>query len=160
MAYDGLSSLPQKGLIYALTPRTIPNKDILAVVVKAVQSLPVEMAEEARQETARIITSSSRPRENLTRAEREAQRTLKNKMDLTILPADKSNATVILNTVDYKHKITSLLENPSNRRLARDPTVSTERKTTLLFKKSTLTGQTTACARLQTPKNVWTSEDT
>jgi len=41
--------------------------------------------------------------------------------------------------VDYKQKITSLLEDPSYRRLARDPTDSTERKTTLLLKKSTLT---------------------
>ena len=35
--------------------------------------------EEARQETVRIIKSSSRPRDNLTRAEKEALRTLKEK---------------------------------------------------------------------------------
>jgi hypothetical protein len=58
---------------------------------------------------------------------------------LTILPADEGNATVILNTVDNKQKITSLLEDPSHRRLARDLTDSTERKTTLLLKISTLT---------------------
>jgi hypothetical protein len=83
---DGLCSLLQKGLNYAVTPRTIPIKDILAAVEKAVQSLPVEIAERARQETVRIIKSSSRPRDNLTRAEREALRTLKKNTDLTILP--------------------------------------------------------------------------
>jgi hypothetical protein len=41
---------------------------------------------------------------------------------------------VILNTVDYKQKIPSLLEDPSYRRLARNSTYSTERKTTLLLK--------------------------
>jgi hypothetical protein len=41
--------------------------------------------------------------------------------------------------VDCKQKITSLVEDPSYRRLARDPTDSTEWKTTLLLKKSTLT---------------------
>jgi len=46
---------------------------------------------------------------------------------------------VILSTVYYKEKITSLLEDPSYRRLARDPTDSTERKNILLLKKSTLT---------------------
>jgi hypothetical protein len=46
---------------------------------------------------------------------------------------------VILNTVDYKQKIISLLEDTSYRRLTRDPTDSTERKTTLLLKKPTLT---------------------
>jgi len=75
---------------YAVTPRTTPTEDILAGVEKAVQSLPVEMAEETRQETVRIIKSSSRPRENITRAEREALRTLKNNTDLTILPPDKA----------------------------------------------------------------------
>ena len=121
-------------LHYAVTPRTIPIEDILAGVEKALQSLPVEMAEEARQETVRIIKSSSRPRNNITRAEKETLRTLKDNTDLTILPADKSNATVILNTADYKQKITSLLEDPSYRRLTRDPTDSTERKTALLLK--------------------------
>jgi len=135
---DGVSSLLQKGLNYAVTPCTIPIEDILAGVEKAVQSLPVEMVEEARQETVRIIKSSSRPRNNITRAEREALRTLRNNTDLTILPADKGNATVILNTADYK-QITSLLEDPSYRRLTRDPTDSTEQETVLLLKKSTLT---------------------
>jgi hypothetical protein len=75
------------------------------------------MAEEARQETVRIIKSSSRPKDNLTRDERKALRTLKANTDLTILPADKGNAKVVLNTLDYKQKITSLLEDPSYRRL-------------------------------------------
>jgi len=91
---DGLSSLLQKGLNYAVNPRTVPIEDILAGVVKAVQSLPMEMAEEARQETVRVIKSSSRPTDNLTRAEREALRTLKKNTSLTILQADKGNATM------------------------------------------------------------------
>ena len=127
------------------------------------QSLPAEMAEEARQETVRIIKSSSRPRNNITTAEREALRTLKNNTDLTILLADKGNATVILNTADYKQKITSILEDPSYRRLTRDPTDSTERETALLLKKIHSYRrymQTTASVRLQTLKTVGTSKDT
>jgi hypothetical protein len=98
---DRVSSLLQKCLNYAVTPRTIPIEDILAGFEKAVQSLPVEMAEEDRQETVRIIKSSSRPGNNITRAEREALRTLKNDTDFTILPADRGNSRVILNTADY-----------------------------------------------------------
>jgi predicted RNA-binding protein Jag len=52
----------------------------------------------------KIIKSSSRPRDNITRAEGEALRSLKDNTDLTILPADKGNATVTLNTADYKQK--------------------------------------------------------
>ena len=109
-----------------MTPRTIPIEDTLAGDKKAVQSLPVEMVEDARQETVRIIKSSSRPKYNLMKAEREALRTLRKNNDLTILPPDKGNGTVILITVAYKEKITSLLKDPSYRRLARDPTDSTE----------------------------------
>jgi hypothetical protein len=92
------------------------------------------MAEEARQQTVRIIKSSSRARDKLTTAEKETLRIFKKSADLTILPADKGNATVILNPVDYKQKITSRLEDPSYRRPDRHPTDSTERKTTLLLK--------------------------
>jgi len=42
MLDDRVSSLLQKGLNYAVTPRTIP---IEAEVERAVQSLPVEMVE-------------------------------------------------------------------------------------------------------------------
>jgi hypothetical protein len=46
---------------------------------------------------------------------------------------------VIIDSVDYKQKTTSLLDDPSYRRLARDPTETTERKTTSLLKESTAT---------------------
>jgi hypothetical protein len=86
----------------------------------------MEMVEEARQETVRIIKSSSRPTDNLTKAEREALETLKKNTDLAILPADKGNATVILYTVNYKQKITSPFEDPSYEWLTRYPTERTE----------------------------------
>jgi hypothetical protein len=77
---DGTYSLPQKGL--AVTPRTTPIEDVLPGVKKAVQSLPVEVAEEARDENVRIIKSSFKTRDNLTRAEREALRNLKKTLSL------------------------------------------------------------------------------
>jgi hypothetical protein len=40
-------------------------------------------------------------------------RNLKKNTELTMLPADKGNSIVILDLVDYKQKITSLLEDPS-----------------------------------------------
>jgi hypothetical protein len=91
-----------------VTPRTIPIEDILAGIEKAVQSLPVEMAEEARQETVRIIKRSSRPRSIITMAESVALRILKNNTDLTILPADKGKCYsdsqhCRLQTEDYLH---------------------------------------------------------
>jgi hypothetical protein len=60
---------------------------------------------------------------------------------LRLKAADKGNATVVLNTSDYKQKISSLLNDPAYRKLAKDPTDAKERKTTLL-KKSSLTEET------------------
>jgi hypothetical protein len=52
---EGLPSLLQKGLNYAVTQRAIPMEDILTGVEKAENSLPVEKGKEARKETVRII---------------------------------------------------------------------------------------------------------
>ena len=49
---------------------------------------------------------------------------------------------MILNTSDYKQKISYLLEDPAYRKLAKDPKDAIERKTTLLLKKSSLTEET------------------
>ena len=72
---------------------------------------------------------SSRPRDNLRTTERAALKTLKDNVNLTILPADKGNTTVVLNTSDYKQKISSLLEDPAYRILTKYPTDSIEGKT-------------------------------
>jgi len=117
-----VNSLLQKGLNYAVTPSNIRIEDLLTGVEKAVQSLPVECAEDVREETIRIIKSASKPKDNLTKTERAALKNLKNISELTILPADKGNATVILSTTDYKRKIHTLLEDSAYRRLTNDPT--------------------------------------
>ena len=136
-------------ICFAVTPRSTPIKDMLTGMEKAVLSLPDEMAEETRQETVRILKkNSSRPRDSLSKTERAALNNLRNNMELTILPADKGNAMVVLNTTDYKHKISSLLEDPAYRRLAKDPTTTIEWKTTLLLKKSSFTEET--CRQLST----------
>jgi len=55
----------------------------------------------------------------LNGAKRRALRALRKNTDLTILLADKGNATVVLNTVDYSHKIGALLQSPAYRKLAK-----------------------------------------
>jgi hypothetical protein len=135
---DGTFSLLQKGLNYAVAPQAPPIEEILVGIEKAVRSLPVEQAEEARQETVRIIKTTTRTKNNLTKNERTALKTLKDNTELTILPADKGNATVILNTTDYKLKIASLLGDSAYKKLDKDPTDSIERKTIKLLKKSSL----------------------
>jgi len=69
----------------------------------------------------RITKNSSLATDNLRKTESSALTTLKDDTKLTVLPADKRNATVVPNTSDYKQKISSVLEDTENRKLARDP---------------------------------------
>jgi hypothetical protein len=124
-------------LNYAVALAILPIEDTFSGVEKAVKSLPVEVAEEARQETVRKLGDFSGPRVNLTVGERMVLSVLQKNNDLTILLADKDHATVVLNTVDYDDKIGVLLQDPAYRRLVK--TLQTfEHKTSLLLKKSTL----------------------
>jgi hypothetical protein len=47
-----------------------------------------------------------------------ALRSLRTTADLTVILADKGNATVVLNTTDYNEKISALLRASTYRRLA------------------------------------------
>ena len=100
------------------------------------------MPEEARQENARIIISSKRPRGNLRNTEKAALKTLKDNTNLKILPTDKRNYTVGLITSDYKQKMSFILDFPAYRTLDKNPTHEIEKKITLLLKKSWLTEET------------------
>jgi hypothetical protein len=76
---DGTYSLIQKGLNCAVTARTTPIEDILAGVEKAVHSLPVEMAEEARQETKRNYTKLLQTQRQLNKNQEGSTAELKEK---------------------------------------------------------------------------------
>lgn len=76
---------------------------------------------------------SFRPKDNLTGIDRRVLRDPWKNTDLTILPADKGNVTVVLNTADYNCKIEALLQDPAYRSLAKDPTETVEHKTSLLL---------------------------
>jgi hypothetical protein len=103
-------------------------------VEKAIGTQHEETAEEIRQEMVRILKGSRRPKDNLTGGERRALQSLKADDLLTVLPADKGNATMVLGTSDY-NKIATLLQDKAYAKLKKDPMESMERKTVLLLKK-------------------------
>ena len=53
---------------------------------------------------------------------------LKQKGDIVILPADKGNATVVLDKIQYEEKMRTLLENAVYHKISKDPTGYIERK--------------------------------
>jgi hypothetical protein len=119
-------------LNYAVVPAIVPVEDILCGVEKAVGALPEETAEEV-QETVRILRGSRKSNNKLTGTERRGLQALKANEALKVHPADKGNATVVLDTADYNRKIAVLLEDQAYTKLKMDPTESVERKTLLLL---------------------------
>jgi hypothetical protein len=85
----------------------------------------------------------------LTVTEKKALSNLWTNTDHTIHLADKGIVKEVLDTVDYNQKIGTLLQDPPHIRLAKGPTTTVERKTTLvrvLLNKSTLAKK--VCRRL------------
>jgi hypothetical protein len=136
-------SILSKGLNYAQTTSIKSKmKDFISGIEQAIHHLPTETAEEIRQEASRIIRLAKPQRTNTSKAEREALRTLRNDDSVTILPADKGNATVILSSTVYKSKVRSLLDDHMYKKLLCDPTSKIEKETASLIKGSDLPEET------------------
>jgi predicted RecA/RadA family phage recombinase len=65
---EAACSTLSKGLSFAVAPVSVPVKDILCGVEKAIVALPEETAEEIRQETVRFLKNSRKPKDNMTGA--------------------------------------------------------------------------------------------
>ncbi|XP_071449226.1 uncharacterized protein [Hetaerina americana] len=133
---ESTSLVLAKGLNFAPTPRSIPYLDIVGSIEQAIRKLPQEEAEEVRGEVSMVLKRAVVPKPNITKGERRALISLRKNPDVTILPADKGNATVLLNTDECHQKIQKLLEDPAYRTINRDPTDAIVRKTSALIKKT------------------------
>lgn len=63
-----------------------------------------------RQDICQILRKCKPPKNNLSYQEFQSLKKLKNNEEIVILAADKGNATVVMNTIDYKNKMSKLLE--------------------------------------------------
>ena len=71
----------------------------------------------------KCIRKAKVPPSNITKGERKALFDLKKDKTITILPADKGRATVVLNTKDYESKMNDLLSDSNTyQKLTKDPT--------------------------------------
>ncbi|XP_050516295.1 uncharacterized protein LOC126891156 [Diabrotica virgifera virgifera] len=101
-----------KGFNYSVTPSHTPIETIICQTEEAISHLPSEDAEIVRQDVARVLRNSKPPTPNISQSERKALKELQANPDLVILPADKGNATVILNTSSYIDKLSNLINTP------------------------------------------------
>ncbi|XP_059068690.1 uncharacterized protein LOC131859150 [Cryptomeria japonica] len=112
----------KRGLNFALTPRNIPHIDFLIEIENAVRTLPLDVAEEVRQDCAVALRYAKPPKFNIPKAELLAFNNLMHNNDLIISRADKGNATVIMSKPDYLAKMEILLSDSSSYKiLSRNP---------------------------------------
>lgn len=131
-----MQSALAKGFNFAVAPSRIPYERIICGVESAVRILPTAQAEQVRQDAAAIVRKARRPPSNITTAELEAIKSLRENENIVVLPADKGNATVVLDSSEYKDKISALLNDTTYRPIKRNPTNSLEKRTRALIKAS------------------------
>ena len=112
---DAEIALLKKGLNFAVTPVNIPATEIIAKVETAVRQLDAEQADTVRRAVNGILL-------------RDALKSLKEDESITVLPADKGRASVVMDTATYRAKISTLIENGPYQLLNKDPTDRLTRK--------------------------------
>ena len=85
-------------------PENVPTEEFVVAAEQATWSLPQEQKYKFRADIAGVLKSTKAPKQNLTRQERTALKGLQKEKSITILPADKGKATVIMETKEYQEK--------------------------------------------------------
>ena len=124
----GEESVLQKGLNFCVAPSKIPKLEIIASVECVTHKLLPEAQEELRWQIRSALTAAKQPKPNLLHGELAGLKALRKDSSIIILPADKGNATVVMNTVDYEDKVMQLISTDNYIALKKDPTASIERK--------------------------------
>ena len=114
----------------------IPTEEIIANVETSLATLDEQTAEQIRQDVSRVLKSAKPPKPNLTHQEQQAPKKLNKTENITILPADKGNATVVMKSEDYNTKMEQLLDDPNYKRVSKDPTTYLEKTTKSKIKNS------------------------
>lgn len=134
---DTMNAL-SKGFNFAVSPKEIPVEEIICGVENGIQKLAIEDQECVRQDVARILRKSKAPPPNIPSKELRALKKIKRNTDVVILPADKGNATVVMDASVYNQKMKVLLEDPVYKKIDTDPTTYLEKTTKMKIKNSSI----------------------
>ena len=118
------------GLNFIPTPRHIPQVDIMAGTESLARFLPGHQEEQLRSDVQRCLSQTGILSPNLTKRQTAAIKELKVDSDTIIPPADKGNATVLLDKQEYNRKVRELLDDRSYQPIKKNPTLKIERKVT------------------------------
>merc|ERR1711879_285013 len=93
-------SVLKKGLNFAVTPDKIPTEEYIIGIESACRLIGpnTKEAETLRSDCVRILKNAHPPKANLKKKEKLALGSLAKDSEITIVPADKGRAVVVLNT--------------------------------------------------------------
>jgi len=127
------------GFNFAITPTKLPIAEILSSVESGIKHLPPASANLIRAKTVSILKGSKPSRQsNIKKDQLETLKALSKDPSVTILPADKGRAVVVMDSSDYQQKIYGLLQDENTYTKISDqrknPTSSTEKSLNALLK--------------------------
>uniref|UniRef100_A0A131XB29 Putative reverse transcriptase n=1 Tax=Hyalomma excavatum TaxID=257692 RepID=A0A131XB29_9ACAR len=123
------TSVLAKGHSFNVSGSRPPLVKIAAAVEDGVRRLDSKVRESVRLKAIGILAhglNKKRP-SNLSAEENRALRELREDPAIVILPADKGNATVVLDRQDYDRKVQDHLESDTYVKLKKDPTAQVQR---------------------------------
>ena len=118
------------GLNFAVAPKQVPYESIIAATEATARQLKPEVASELRKGVSEALSKARPPQSNVDKGMRRAIRGLQEDTEIVILPADKGNATVVMEKSEYISKMNTMLEDATYVKLKKDPTSKVERKIT------------------------------
>jgi len=98
-------SFLNKGLNFALAPSKIPTDDIIYNIEYGIKDLPNNVKETIRQDCVVVLRKAKPLKKNLNKVEFLALKSLRDNPDIVVLKADIGGAVVILDKLDYIHKM-------------------------------------------------------
>ena len=134
--FAAIGAFLEKGFNFTVTPTNIPATatatELVAKVESAIRTLDSEQANTVRRSAHNILQLAEPSKPNITKEMQEALKNLKQEDSITILPADKGRASVVLNndTYVYHDKMKTLIETGPYQLLNKDPTDRFSRKRT------------------------------
>lgn len=112
-----------KGKKFNLTTTKPPIASMATAVEYGLHQVDPGIREEARLKAISVLSKVQRgSRLNYTTEEKAAIKNLKEDKNIVILPADKGNATVVMDRTDYDDKAHKLLATTAYMTLPKDPT--------------------------------------
>ena len=97
--------VPNKGLNFATTIKRIPYLDLIASIEDAALKIPKASADELRWKVRQALEKSKLLKRNISKTERQALKSLQDDDSIIILPAEKGNATVVMDRLEYSNKL-------------------------------------------------------